>query len=149
MLLYLQLQFQVPHELRRLIQKKVNTLGLKDAVRFLGVQSDIPYYLQAIDVFLFPSLYEGLPVTLIEAQAAGLKSIVSDQVSKETKLTNLVEFVSLDASAKFWADEVLKYKSGYSREITSDTISKKGYDIKANALELQNFYLKQYVLNLS
>ncbi|UMB55460.1 glycosyltransferase family 1 protein [Lutibacter sp. A64] len=127
-------------DLKETLIKKVKRLKLDDSVCFLGIQSDIPFYLQAMDVFLFPSLYEGLPVTLIEAQASGLKIIASDTISQEAKLTSLVEFISLNQSAVFWAKKVLQYNTGYNREGQFESISNKGYDIKVNALSLQNFY---------
>lgn len=122
------------------IKKKVKTLNIEQSVKFLGVQSDIPFYLQTIDVFLFPSLYEGLPVTLIESQAAGLKTLVSDKVDVASKITDLVEFISLEESPRYWAEKVLEYASGYTRKDTSQIIIEKGYDVKKNALNLQELY---------
>ena len=128
-------------DLKPQIEQKVKELKIQHAVQFLGVQKDIPFYLQAMDVFLFPSIFEGLPVTLVEAQAAGLKIVASNKISDETKLTDLIEFVSLNKTAKEWAEIVLKY-SNYKRENTKKLIVEKGYDITNNALALQNFYLK-------
>jgi len=125
------------------VKEKIKFYNLENAVYLLGVKSDVSYYLQAMDVFLFPSLYEGLPVTLVEAQAAGLKIIASDTISEEVKLTNLIEFISLDQSAVFWAKKVLQYNTGYKRENQFESISNKGYNIKVNALELEKFYLKK------
>ncbi len=73
---------------------------MRKNVIFLGIRNDIPALLQAFDLFLFPSLYEGLPVTLIEAQAAGLKIVASDTITKEVNLTDLVVNVSLKESFK-------------------------------------------------
>ena len=64
-------------------------------VRFLGVRSDIANLMQGMDLFLFPSLFEGLPVVLVEAQAAGLKCLISDSITRETDITGRIEFVSL------------------------------------------------------
>ena len=100
--------------------------------------------LQAMDVFLFPSLMEGLPVTLIEAQASGLPCIVADTITEEVKITDLVDFVSLDKSAEFWADKVLHYANASERQNTYAMISAAGYDIKENAKWLQEFYLAEY-----
>jgi glycosyltransferase involved in cell wall biosynthesis len=128
-------------ELESTILQKVKKMKLENSVIFLGVKSNISFYLQAMDVFLFPSLYEGLPVTLIEAQASGLPCIVSNSVSKDSKLTKLVEFHSLTNSDSYWAEQVLKHKNRGGRNSTSIEIQEKGYDIKQNALELQEFYL--------
>jgi glycosyltransferase involved in cell wall biosynthesis len=130
-------------ELENEIKNRVIKLGLEDSVMFMGVRSDIPELLQAMDVFLFPSLYEGLPVTLVEAQAAGLRIIASDSITKEIDLTGLVQFVSLRQPASEWAKEVLNYLNGYERKDTFDIISKAGYDVKTLTKELVQFYLSK------
>lgn len=126
------------------IQEKVKKLDLENSVKFLGIRSDIPNLLQAMDIFLFPSFYEGLGVTLVEAQAAGLKSIVSDTVPEEVKITDLIEFISLKKPAVYWADKILKYKSGYERKNMYKEIVDSGYDIKKNVKLLENIYLNMY-----
>lgn len=127
--------------LRSAMEEKATKLGLSEQVIFTGIRSDIPELLQAMDVFVFPSLYEGLPVTVIEAQAAGLKCILSDSITDEVKITNLVEFISLEKSPEFWAEKVLQYANGYERKDTSQQIKKAGYDVQENACWLENFYL--------
>ncbi len=131
-------------ELRQSIERKVVDLGLSDSVIFTGIRSDIPALLQAIDVFLFPSLYEGLPVTLIEAQTAGLRIISSDTITEEVILTDLVEMVSLQQPDSYWADRVLQYSEGYERRNTNSEILNAGYDVKENAKGLEEFYLNVY-----
>ncbi len=126
--------------LKPAIVKKVKKLNLQDSVRFMGIQKDIPYFMQAMDAFIMPSLYEGLPVTLIEAQAAGLKCFVSDTVDNNVDITGLVDFIPLDDSPKIWAEYILN-NINYERKNTFNQIVTKKYDIKQNALELQNFYL--------
>jgi len=128
-------------DLEKQIKNKVIKLGLSNSVMFMGVRSDIPELLQAMDIFLFPSLYEGLPVTLVEAQAAGLKIIASDSITDEICFTNLVELISLQLPASAWAKKVLSYIDGYKRINTFDEISTAGYDIKTSAKELEQFYL--------
>jgi glycosyltransferase involved in cell wall biosynthesis len=134
-------------ELEDEIKNKVIKLGLEDTVMFMGVRSDIPELLQAMDVFLFPSLYEGLPVTLVEAQAAGLRIIASDSITEEICLTDLVKFLSLKQPASEWAKEVLIYIDGYEREDTFDEISNAGYDMKTLARNLKQFYINMSVEN--
>lgn len=124
------------------IKNKVNRLGLSDVVLFLGVRNDIPDLLQAIDVLVFPSLFEGLPVTLIEAQASGLPCIVSNTVSNEAKITDNIKYVSLNAGVKKWSDEVLSYSKNFIRRDMFNIICEKGFDIKDNSKWLENFYLK-------
>lgn len=127
--------------LRSEMEKKVKMLDLADAVIFTGVRSEIPELLQAMDVFVFPSLFEGLPVTVIEAQASGLKCFLSDSITEEVKITDLIEFISLEETSAYWADQVLKYANGYKRKNMSSEIFKAGYDIRASARWLENFYL--------
>lgn len=127
------------------IKNKVGKLGIDNAVKFLGVRADIEKIIQAFDVFLFPSLYEGLGIALIEAQAAGLHCITSDRVvPQETKITELLEYVSLKSDAEFWANKTLQYNDGYERKDTYDEVVKSGYDINHNVKWLENFYLDEY-----
>ncbi|MCM1115054.1 MAG: glycosyltransferase family 1 protein [Clostridium sp.] len=113
---------------------------LSDKVIFTGLRSDVDKLLNAMDIFVFPSIYEGLPVTLIEAQAAGLPCIISDTITDEVCITDLVQRISLDKSPAYWAEEVLKYQHFNSYD-TSEQIKAAGFDIKGTALWLQNFYL--------
>lgn len=126
------------------IEKKVKEMGLEKQVIFTGVRADVPELLQAMDVFLFPSLYEGLGVAVIEAQASGLPCIVSDSVPEEVKITDLVEFISRDQSPKYWGQQVLKYVNDYERKNIFEEICSSGYDIKENVKWLENFYIEEY-----
>lgn len=124
------------------IERQVNSLGLSNSVIFLGVRSDIRELLQAMDVFLFPSLHEGLPVTLVEAQASGLPCVISNNITDEIKITNLVDSLDLNESSEVWAERVIKYKTFKNRKDTSYDIKKAGYDIKSTAKWYENFMLK-------
>lgn len=128
-------------DLKGKIRKKVEDLGLASVVKFLGVRSDIPDLLQAMDVFVFPSIYEGLPVTLVEAQASGLPCVISDAISKEVKITPNIKFVSLEHDSNTWSNHVLGY-DGYVRKNMYETICENGFDIEKNARRLENFYMK-------
>ena len=130
-------------ELRQKTEAKAAELGLAASVIFTGIREDVPDLMQAMDCFVFPSLYEGLPVTLIEAQAAGLPCVVSDVVPAECAKTKLVEHVSLIENAETWAKKILS-NIGLSRIDTSEEICRAGYDIKTNAQWLQNYYLEQW-----
>ena len=124
-------------------KEKVNRLGLNDHVMFLGIRSDVRDLMQAMDVFVFPSLYEGLPVTMIEEQAAGIPAIISDHVSDECVVTkNLVTVMKLDDSAEQWADCILKRAEEGKRSHRNEIIAA-GYDIASEAEKLENFYLRQ------
>lgn len=126
--------------LRAEMEQKAVALGISDSVIFTGVRSDVPDLMQAMDCFVFPSLYEGLPVTLIEAQAAGLPCVASDAVPTECDKTDLVRHIPLSASTIQWADHILQTQS-IPRRNTEMQIIQAGYDIKVNAVCLQNFYL--------
>ena len=124
------------------MQEKADTMGISDAVIFAGTRKDVPRLMQAMDLFVFPSLYEGLPVTLIEAQAAGLPCVISDAVSQECEVTKgLLTYRSLSDSAAEWAECVLKKKKTYCQTHTSE-ISDAGYEIEAAAKKLQAFYIQ-------
>ena len=126
--------------LKESIQQKVREEGLEGCVIFAGIRSDVSDILQGMDIFLMPSLFEGLPVTLIEAQASGLICVISDTITKDVKISNLVDFVSLRKSVDKWGDIVLGYKSKNERKNMTDQVIKSGYDCKSNAKWLENFY---------
>lgn len=93
-------------ELQSSIKSMVDNKGLSERTHFLGMRSDIPELLHMMDVIVFPSLYEGLPVTLIEAQVAKVPCLVSDNVTKEVKISNIIHFLSIERSADDWAREI-------------------------------------------
>lgn len=129
-------------ELREQIEKQVESLGIADKVIFAGVRSDVDELLQAMDVFVFPSLYEGLPVSMVEAQAAGLPCIISDRVSEECKKTDLVQQVDLDVNLNVWVEKILDVKSQIRKDYSKE-IKEAGFDIVSNAQWLQDYYIKR------
>jgi glycosyltransferase involved in cell wall biosynthesis len=125
------------------VREKANKIKIGDNIIFYGTTEDIQDIYPAMDILVMPSLYEGLCVVCIEAQASGLPVIASDVISRETELTDLVTFLSLSESPVFWADIILK-TSG--RKYTGDIIgivSGKGYDItlESKLLEARYFQL--------
>lgn len=130
-------------ELRMNAEKQSDELGIRDRVIFTGLRSDVNRLLQAMDVFVFPSLYEGLPVSIIEAQAAGLPCLISDKVPIECKKTDLVTQIPLDAGEDAWAKAVLN-AAKLPRTNTLEQIRTSGFDIEENAAWLTVFYLSQY-----
>ncbi len=131
-------------ELESEIKSKVHSLGLDDSVIFLGLRDDIHKILSASDVFLFPSLYEGLPVTMVEAQASGIKCFISDAIPKQCIMSDDVTVMSLNDSPEKWANEILKLSDGYERLDRYETIVNQNFDISANAKWLEEFYISQY-----
>lgn len=128
-------------ELRSKIQEKVNILGLNKSVIFTGTRSDIPALLQAMDIFVMPSHYEGLPVTLVEAQAAGLPCIVSDNVTKEIELTDLVKFISLESNTDKWSDLIIYSHKKNDRKKYNTVIKESDFDISKVCRYLENLYI--------
>lgn len=120
--------------------QKVKDLGLEDSVQFLGVRNDVVDILQAFDLFLLPSLFEGIPVTMIEAQAAGLPCVISDKVPIQCDITGNVKVIPLESDADEWAEETLDYVKRFSRENTFEKMKTAGFDIKENAKWLEDFY---------
>lgn len=129
--------------LRKSIEEKVNSLGISNKVIFAGLRTDVNELLQAMDVFLFPSLYEGLPVSIVEAQASGLPCLISDKVPIECKKTDLVYHMNLSDSPDKWAGKVVEL-SKIKRKNAYEEIKESGFDIKANAEKLEEFYLNAY-----
>lgn len=115
-------------ELRAEIEQKIDELKIKDNVLLLGMRNDIPDLLQAMDVFLFPSVYEGLPVALVEAQAAGLPCVISDTIAPESKITEHIQDYSLKMEPHEWAEEVLDW-SKIIRTDSAEILREAGYDI--------------------
>ncbi len=127
-------------QLRAKIHKQVSNYKLKDAVFFINPRSNISKYYQAMDAFLLPSLYEGLGIVLIEAQAAGLPCFVSDAIPREAQLTDLVTFMSLQQSPMIWANTVLTTKPLNNRTIYNNQVQNSKYNITAAYKILQKFY---------
>lgn len=114
--------------LENTIKEKVYRLGLGDKVIFAGLRKDVPRILSAIDAFVFPSFYEGMPNTVIEAQATGLPCLISDTITKEANITGLVTYLPLTLSPDTWVDEIDKMIKS-PRENTRQEFINSGYDI--------------------
>lgn len=128
-------------ELYQEVCRKAEDLGISHAVQFLGSRTDIPRLLQGMDVYCSPSFYEGLSVSMVEAQASGLKIITSDCVPAQIAIIpELLSFHSLSVTPNIWAEDTL---SSYKRKNTYDAIKESGFDIKENAKQLQDFYLNK------
>lgn len=129
-------------QLRKDIEKKVHELSMDSHVTFLGTRTDVNELLSAADVFLFPSIHEGLPMSLLEAQCSGLPCVISDRVPQEACLTDLVCRLSLSADVKDWADAIIHSAAMQrNRQSYAQQIADAGYDIEENAQWLQTFYL--------
>lgn len=128
--------------LRSEIENKIAQLYLQDKVILTGIRSDVADLLQAMDVFVLPSRYEGLGIVVIEAQTSGLPCCISDRVSKECEKTDLVYQISLSEDADIWANKILQI-SKIKRSSRCDEIREKGYDLQDNTNKLADFYIQQ------
>lgn len=126
------------------MKEKVKILEIEDSVKFLGQRNDINELYQAFDVFCLPSLYEGLPVVGVEAQATGLLCVFSDDMTKETKVLDTTEFLSLNQSVEEWAYTILKKYKSFKRKNYTNEISKKDFNIKKEANKLIQKYYEEY-----
>lgn len=115
--------------------------GLTDRVIFTGSRQDVYRLYSAFDVFVFPSIHEGLPLTLIEAQCSGLPCVVSSHLTDEFEITNLIKRVDLSLSPDVWAQNVESCLSA-ARTDNACVVAEKGYDIGFTARQLQDFYIK-------
>ena len=125
--------------LKKTIENKLNFLGLRGRFLILSHRSDIPRLMKAMDVFVFPSLYEGFPLTLIETQVSNLRSIVSDRVSKEVFLTEYTVPMSLDSSICEWCRVVLDESI---KGVVNGNIE--NYDIRKGIKRLEKLYLGNF-----
>ncbi|MDE7323017.1 MAG: glycosyltransferase family 1 protein [Lachnospiraceae bacterium] len=129
-------------ELEESVRTQVNGLGLADKVLFLGSRLDVERYYQAFDYFVFPSTFEGLPGSVAEAQASGLRCLVSDKVTREVALTELVTYKSIAEPAVNWAAEIMRNaRKALEREDMRAAIVEKNFDVRHQAAEMEAFYV--------
>lgn len=126
--------------LQQSIRLKVEQCGLSDRVCFLGVRADTDRLYQAMDLFLLPSLFEGLPVVGVEAQTAGLPMLTADTVTRELCVTDFVEMLSLNAPLDVWVDKIDNMLEMKKRRNTLEEMNEAGFNIRKTADYLQDFY---------
>lgn len=126
------------------IKKQVKTLSLEEDVLFLGNRKDMDRIYQAMDIFVLPSLFEGLGIVAVEAQSAGIPCVVSDGVSRNAALSPLICYMETNADESAFVDKILKHKD---HELTHTNTQKyiidAGFDVKMTAQEMQRFYLEK------
>lgn len=122
------------------MKEKVKNLGIEDKVKFLGQRNDASELYQAFDLFLLPSLYEGLPVVGVEAQASGNLCYLSDDMTKETKVLDSTVFMSLSNTEEEWANAIIEDFRKYKKHNTEKEVSKYGFNITKEAKKLENKY---------
>ena len=127
------------------VKKLVHSKGLDTSVIFAGGRNDANALLSAMDVFIFPSFWEGLGISLIEAQASGIQCYCSENIPSSAIITNLVTVLELDKGAKEWALRIVNDMKGeMKRENHSKEIIDLGYDVKETSLFVQDFYTNIY-----
>ena len=124
------------------IQQKAHDLGIAQSVHFLGDCSNVAQLLTTVDAVCMPSLFEGLGITLVEAQAAGVPCVASDQIPREVDVSGNITFLPLNDPAQVWAESLLKLKN-QPRTDNREKISAAGYDVRSTAAILQEFYLNE------
>jgi glycosyltransferase involved in cell wall biosynthesis len=127
-------------ELKEKIKEKAKKLGILDYIIFYGVTTEIPPLLMAMDLFCFPSLFEGLGIAAIEAQAASLQTVASDAIPKATCISDQIRYLSLEDSSARWAEVISRYYKGYERiPIDSDHFAPE-FNIITSVRKLENVY---------
>jgi glycosyltransferase involved in cell wall biosynthesis len=127
------------------IKNKAMQLGVIDNIVFTGSIKTVPDYLSACDIFVMPSLFEGFPLSLVEAQANGLQCICSDVITRDVNLTGNVCFLSLDKGPKIWAETIINTKYAERKKTSKKAIKRikeAGYSIGDEVFNLENYYLK-------
>ena len=126
------------------IEEKAKNLGILNSIKFLGQRDDINEIYQAMDLFLFPSLYEGLGMVLVEAQCSGLPCIASTEVPHVAKILENVEFIDNNESINSWVDTINKLKN-CERKTNYKVLEKSGFNIKEESKKLQEIYIKECI----
>ncbi|WP_461206121.1 glycosyltransferase family 1 protein [Clostridium sp. DL1XJH146] len=127
-------------ELREEVEQKILELNIKDSVMMLGSRNDVPDLLQAMDIFVLPTLFEGLSLALLEVQSSGLYCLTSDVVPKEVKVTDNFEFVSLEKGYMYWADRIVNKSIDTNRVDKSEVVRKSGFGKKEATKALEDYY---------
>lgn len=129
------------------IKEKVKSLGIEDCVKFLGQRNDINELYQVMDLFLFPSLYEGLGMVAVEAQVSGLPCVVSTEIPEIAKVTEKITFINLENKIEIWTEIIFKYLKNINRKNINFTDGIKKYDIIKETTKLEKKYLNSYKRN--
>lgn len=128
---------------RQKIEEKARNLGVIDSVKFTGNRSDVNELLLAMDIFVFPSFFEGIPISVIEAQCVGLPIIASDVINRDVRINENLFFFSLERSSREWADKIESSISNHLKEEGFNNIFKSIYNINESARQLREIYERE------
>lgn len=129
-------------ELKDELEAKATQLHINNNVRFLGSRTDVPALLSMFDLFILPSKFEGLPVSLVEAQAAGLPCLASSTITEEVNVTGNIKYLSLDLGSECWEREIVQTATKVEdRNLYAEKMKNGMFDIVAQSDKLQNLYL--------
>ena len=126
------------------MKEKVKKLGIEECVKFLGQINDVKELYQAMDLFLFPSLYEGLGMVVVEAQASGLPCVVSTEIPETAKVTQKIAFINLDSQIENWIRTIFEYLNNINRKNINFSAGIEKYDIRKEAIKLEKKYINLY-----
>ncbi|MFV8785214.1 glycosyltransferase [Aerococcus urinaeequi] len=127
-------------DLEEELKRKAHTLNIEKNILFLGLQTNISDYLQAMDIFLLPSLHEGAPLSLIEAQASKLPCITSDRVPDDTKLTENLMSLPINEGTEIWVDHILSLKLNNRDSRNISSLLESDYNIEISIQKLEKIY---------
>ena len=126
------------------MEAKAKELRIIESVIFAGNKSPVSPYYQAMDVFLFPSRFEGMPGTVVEAQAAGVPCLIADTITPQVKVTELVTFLSLEQRAAVWAkqlQQIASERDERGNNLIKIDLSETNYDVNHQVKQYEAFYL--------
>lgn len=126
--------------LRTELESLNRELGISEDIIFAGNKDNVNEYYQMFDLMVLPSMFEGLPITLVEAQAAGLRCLVADNISKEIQITNLIKYLPLNIDV--WVNEMTKFKCDENRRDMTPSVKNAGFSIKDQIIVVENEYLR-------
>lgn len=125
------------------IKAQAEKMGVMPYILFMGTRKDVADLYQMMDIFLLPSAFEGFPIVLVEAQSAGVKCIVSENVTRESNINGKVSYLPLNITE--WCESILEYKNSIGdRETAAEIIRQNGYDVRQTARELEKMYSQQH-----
>lgn len=128
-------------ELEESIKEKATQLGIFNRIKFLGFRSDVSDLMQSFDLLLMPSLFEGLPVTAVEAQAEGVPGLFANTITPNVAILPTSSFLSLEDAPEVWAKKIISYKNIEREENPYKYILEQGYDIEIETKKLEKYYL--------